>query len=163
MKGFEIMKVLIFSDTHGRRSSMEDIISRHPDAQYVIHLGDCVADTKSITELFPSVTLLGVCGNCDFGSSAEPFGEVVLGGKRIFFTHGHKFSVKSGLSLIIAEGRRRNADAVLYGHTHIAQNIYDDGMYVFNPGSLSLPQYGRPSYGIMDIVNNQIALNIAEL
>lgn len=154
-----MIRILIFSDTHGRRTDMEEIISQHPEAEYVIHLGDCVSDVRNISEFF-SVRLYNVRGNCDPLSSADDDGEIVLGGKRIFFTHGHKYSVKSGTDGIVAEAKRRCANAVLFGHTHRAVCTYDNGLYIFNPGSLSRPSEGRPSYGIMDIVNGQIMPNI---
>ncbi len=158
-----MIRFLIFSDTHGRRGKMEEIVANHPEAQYVIHLGDCVNDVKSLTDINSEITLYNVRGNCDSAFLAEEDGEIVVSGKRIFFTHGHKYSVKSGLERLIFEGQRRQADVVFFGHTHSPRNHYLDGMYIFNPGSLSRPREGRATYGIMDIYNGQISLNIAEV
>lgn len=158
-----MIRFLIFSDTHGRKGRMEEIVTQHTEAQYVIHLGDCVKDTTSLSDINASITLYNVRGNCDSVSLCEEDGEIMVSGKRIFFTHGHKYSVKSGLERLIFEGQRREADVVFFGHTHSPRNLYLDGMYLFNPGSLSRPREGRPTYGIMDIYNGQIALNIVEL
>ena len=52
------------------------------------------------------------------------------------------------LENIKAEGAARGADIVIFGHTHRPVARHEDGIYLFNPGSLSYPrQEGRrPSY-----------------
>ena len=54
---------------------------------------------------------------------------------------------------IIEEARSRNADIVMFGHTHKPYFSQKDGLTVLNPGSLSYPrQDGRkPSYMVMEI------------
>jgi hypothetical protein len=49
--------------------------------------------------------------------------------------------------------RRYNekADIVLFGHTHMPESIYKDGIYYFNPGSLK-----EGCYGVVDITDNGI-------
>ena len=51
------------------------------------------------------------------------------------------------------EGRAREADIVMYGHTHKPFFEQKDGLTVLNPGSLSFPrQDGRKgSYMLMEI------------
>jgi putative phosphoesterase len=45
-----------------------------------------------------------------------------------------------------------NINLVLYGHTHISNTEYDEGIYFVNPGSLSSPREGSRSYAVVDIL-----------
>ena len=50
--------------------------------------------------------------------------------------YGIKNNAKITTGLLIADGARNNAQAVLYGHTHIADcRLLPDGMWVLNPGA----------------------------
>ena len=51
-------------------------------------------------------------------------------------THGHRHSVKSYLGALLKDARTAKVDAVLYGHTHLADcHQEEDGLWVMNPGS----------------------------
>ena len=76
------------------------------------------------------------------------------------FTHGHTYNVKYTLSQLKSAARSNGADIVLYGHTHVAKTEYDDGLYVMNPGSISHPREGAPSYGVVEISSAGVFLNI---
>ncbi|MFR3419646.1 MAG: metallophosphoesterase family protein [Eubacterium sp.] len=43
--------------------------------------------------------------------------------------------------------KRRNADIVLFGHTHNQYTEYLDGLYIMNPGSVGM----NGDYGVIDI------------
>ena len=73
--------------------------------------------------------------------------EIEYAGKRIFFSHDHPYIVKFGYENIIAEAKRRNADIVLFGHTHNQYTEYLDGLYIMNPGSVGM----NGDYGVIDI------------
>ncbi len=128
------MKLLVFSDTHGQPDKMLAAIAQgSPDM--IIHLGDGGRDVEKIKKQFPEIPLEAVRGNCDFSSALPESTLLTVGGVRIFITHGHVFSVKHTLSVLIDEARRLNAEMVLYGHTHCANNTMEGGLYVLNPGS----------------------------
>ena len=57
------------------------------------------------------------------------------------------YNVKFGYENIIAEAKRRNADIVLFGHTHNQYTEYLDGLYIMNPGSVGM----NGDYGVIDI------------
>ena len=59
-----------------------------------------------------------------------------LGGARIFCTHGHNYNVKSDLyrAGVCGAGARRTA---FCSGTHQPLEMYDDGLYILNPGSAS--------------------------
>lgn len=53
--------------------------------------------------------------------------------------------------------RERQADLLLFGHTHQPLTDYEDGLYLMNPGSLG---YGG-TYGYVDITPAGIVTNLA--
>ena len=55
---------------------------------------------------------------------------------------------------------KRNADIVLFGHTHLPITEYDDELYLLNPGSL---QYADGTYGIIDITDAGISVQIIKV
>ena len=70
----------------------------------------------------------------DFPVLAE-YGVLLLNGKNVWITHGHKFNKQTPLPF--AKG-----DILLHGHTHVPVKE-DCGDFVYlNPGSLSIPKNG---------------------
>ena len=60
------MKYLVLSDSHGNVDNMVravELVKPHG----IIHLGDGWRDVEELRELFPSLPLEQVPGNCDFG------------------------------------------------------------------------------------------------
>lgn len=132
------MKILVLSDSHSSLRLMRLAIDAvKPDA--VIHLGDYFDDAEAMEEEYPHLVFHKVPGNCDQYRSS-PFTPRILcypvGGVRLYMTHGHKHNVKFTLDLLLADARKSNAQAVLYGHTHIPDcHREKDGLWVVNPGS----------------------------
>ena len=150
------MKILIFSETHGETSRMYDIISRsRMTTDLVIHLGDCYTDLVDIRNEFPTIAMLYVRGNCDFGfdcSEAPLSSTVSLEGHRIFYTHGTRYRVGDTLDEIAYAAESEKCDIALFGHTHIGLTEKVGGVTVFNPGSLRLPRDGtKGTYGILTL------------
>ena len=141
------MRILVVSDTHGNARALEEAIRFQPEATVVIHLGDGVREAEDMAARFSDRTFCIVRGNCDFSADVLPLREEKFGGKRLFFTHGHLYDVKYGLYRIACAAREREADMVLFGHTHQPLSVYDDGLYLLNPGSLG---HGR-QYATVDI------------
>lgn len=154
------MRILVTSDTHGDSASLRRAVLSQPKADIVIHLGDGGDDVERVRSSFPERTFLQVRGNCDWGSALPQTGEFEAGGKKIFYTHGHMYGVKSGDYTIISEARSRGADILLFGHTHQPREGYEDGLYIMNPGRLS---GWEPTYGIIDITEQGIVLNVMKL
>lgn len=129
------MRILVFSDSHGRVGPMQDMVERcAPDA--VFHLGDVVRDGDKLQELYPKLPFYRVCGNCDWGNTAyQPEAVARLGGKTILYMHGHTQGVKTGHGLAVRAARAIQADLLLFGHTHRAFcDDYGDLLAV-NPGA----------------------------
>ncbi len=132
------MRILVLSDSHAGLSFMRRCVEKtQPDA--VVHLGDYYADARVLMEEYPHIPVHAVPGNCDKYRLLQPEPEILcydVCGVRLFMTHGHRHNVKLTRSLLIADGARNNAAAVLYGHTHIADcRCLPEGMWVLNPGA----------------------------
>ena len=152
-------RALIVSDTHGREENLERVLAEigMPDA--LIHLGDSEGGEDTIPMLVTCPVYM-VAGNCDFGSETKSSDLVKLSGKNVLITHGHTYYVKRSLSELKTAARICRASVVLYGHTHVAYTEYDGGLYIMNPGSLSIPRQGGPTYGILDITSQGIMTNM---
>lgn len=154
------MRIVVFSDSHNNYRALEQIVLEQPQADYFLHLGDGEREFDDLAAVFPEKKMLGVCGNCDWGSTGKVVDMLRAGGRRIFFAHGHTFHVKSGIEDFIHTARSVGADIALYGHTHVACKSYEDGLYIMNPGSVTRSHRGPASYGIVDITAAGAALNI---
>lgn len=146
------MKVLIVSDTHGQDDNLKLVLSKTGPIDALIHCGDIEDEETYIAALVPC-PVYAVAGNNDYFSSMDREIEFELQGKRIFLTHGHYYGVSMGTEVIIDEGRSREADIVMFGHTHRPCLEQYDDITVLNPGSLSYPrQPGRkPSFMLVEI------------
>lgn len=157
------MRIVVFSDSHRNYTVLKKIVAAQREAEAFIHLGDGEGEFEDLRRHNPDKLMLGVYGNCDFIQFSKVSDMVNLQGKKIFFTHGHAFRVKSDLAAIKREARGIGADIVLFGHTHIPLTEYDEGLYLLNPGSVTAPLNGRPSYGIVDITPAGVATSIVYL
>ena len=149
---------------------MQKAIALHPDAKVILHAGDGAREFDYITAENPGVSCVGVPGNCDFFAMKNPSSVTLdLDGTRLFLTHGHRFSVKSGYDALIAHARENDIDIAVFGHTHIPLDRYiaeDDGkkpLRLFNPGSIGHPHDGKPTYGIIEIRKNGILTSLANI
>lgn len=150
------MLIAVVSDTHGNKKTIlkirEEIKKRN--IKGIIHLGDNIDDIEDIIKDL-DCKFYGVRGNCDLSSFPDEL-IVSIENKRFFITHGHKYGVKMGLSNIFYKGRELGVDAVLFGHTHIKTALKEEGMWVINPGSPSLPKDGVPSIAFIEIKDGEI-------
>lgn len=150
------MKILVLSDSHSGMSFMRHCIDRvKPDM--LLHLGDYMDDGEAIAAEYPDLLFHQVPGNCDKYRIPHWMSEILLvtaGKSRLYLTHGHRHNVKLTTSKLLADARLARADAVLYGHTHVA-NCYQepDGLWVLNPGSCG--SYGG-SVGLIELTDGKI-------
>ncbi|MGN0493943.1 MAG: metallophosphoesterase [Acutalibacteraceae bacterium] len=150
------MRITVISDSHRNKSTVERILSSQPQSHHVFFLGDVTADIEDMQALFPDKSFYIVSGNCDYFSLYPSSGIETVGGKKIFYTHGHTLGVKHGLENLIKTAKASGCDIALYGHTHTSQILYEDGIYVVNPGSCAQPRDSRKSYAVIDIEKNGI-------
>ena len=132
------MRVAVISDTHlprGTRRLPDECVRLLRGADLILHGGDFVASAflDELRTLGPPVE--GVHGNVDAAELRERLPEarvVEAAGARIAMVHD------AGP----ARGRLRrmrlrfpDADAVVFGHSHIPLHESADGFQIFNPGS----------------------------
>lgn len=154
------MKLLVVSDVHGDYQRLCDAVEAEKDADAVIFLGDGLAQAEMLQDEYPALRVYTVRGNCDYASFSPAEALCAFDGVLVFYTHGHTYGVKSGLSELSCAGRARQAQLVLYGHTHIPRLQEDDGVVLFNPGALSGP---RASYGVVTLAHGHIACRHVEV
>ena len=156
------MRLLVISDTHGKKFSIVKVLRKHEDVKHVAFLGDMLSDLTSIPELRDR-TLHVVRGNCDFGATEPVSLFFELEGKKIFICHGHEYNVKWTYDKLINAACAREADLVLFGHTHTPVIDYINGLHIVNPGSLGSPRSGDPTYAIIDISAQGILPNLLHI
>lgn len=159
-----MMKILVFSDSHGNLASMETVLSIHKDADYVFFLGDGLREFGYLRDSYPEKVFFSVRGNCDFYGEGEPLSSILdIEGYRFLLCHGHAFSVKSDLTRLSYAAMEGNVDVALFGHTHRPYERYvsetDYPFYLFNPGSVSRSDDGCSHYGLIQISRSGILLS----
>ena len=161
------MKFLIASDIHGSAYYCDLLLKaiETEKADRVLILGDILyhgprndlpkdyAPKKVIEMLNPLKNkLLCVRGNCDtevdqmvldFPCMSD-YCAMPFNGHKLFMSHGHIYGPDH--LPVLEEG-----DLFLSGHTHIPATGQKDGIWLLNPGSISLPKQNHPrSYGILN-------------
>lgn len=152
------MKWMIASDLHGSALTCRALFDafEKEGAQRLLFLGDLLyhGPRNDLPEEYAPkevIALLNerkesifcVRGNCDtevdqmvleFPILAD-YALIPVGDKTVFATHGHKFNAENLPPL-------KKGDAVLHGHTHIPIWQEHEGIYVLNPGSVTIPKAG---------------------
>jgi uncharacterized protein len=129
--------VAVIADTHlprGARRLPEECVHRCEAADLILHLGDVVAGSV--------LDKLGELGPVDavYGNMDEPALRELLPQRHVVEVDGVR------IGLVHAPGRREgrearlrswfpDCEAVIYGHTHVAQVERNEGVWILNPGS----------------------------
>lgn len=162
------MKLMFASDIHGSLPATERVLElfAQSGAQWLVILGDVLnhgprnalpegyAPAK-VAERLNEVAhkVIAVRGNCDsevdqmlleFPIMAD-FSTLFADGWKFFLTHGHHWN--PAVPPPVGKGT-----VLAYGHTHLPQlEKLENGLFAFNPGSISLPKGGNPaSFGWFD-------------
>ncbi len=136
------MKIIVFSDSHGRLNDMLEIYNIEKP-QVVLFAGDHSKDCIELSYIKEEAQYYIVKGNTDIEDYKTP--EKLLFnilGKKIFLTHGHLYHVKKTYEYIIKEAENIEADLTIFGHTHIQDKFEKNGRIFFNPGALKDGYYG---------------------
>ena len=84
---------------------------------------------------------------------------VTPGGVRIYITHGHRERVGMLSSGIVSQrAYEEHCALAFFGHTHRMMLERENGVWVCNPGSISLPRGGPASYARLTIENGRATL-----
>lgn len=158
------MRLLVLSDSHKKSGVLDRIIRKEQTAKNIFFLGDVTEDIENLKFEYTDRNFYIVSGNCDYFSSYKTFDFITLKNTKILYTHGHHFGVKSGnYGALLKFAKENGCQIALYGHTHIASITYEDGVYLVNPGSVSLSREGPVSYAVIDILENGILPQIIKI
>lgn len=153
--------LLVISDTHGNVSALEKIKTVMAESDYVFFLGDGALDILKYRDLLKG-KLYAVDGNCDGCVFGKKEGVLTIENHRIFYTHGDLYSVKRSLLKLELEAKEKNADVVLYGHTHDAKEEVADGITFVNPGTTSRFS-SEHSYAYICLTEKKIVTTIVKI
>jgi putative phosphoesterase len=152
------MKYLIASDLHGSAETCRALLEAfdREGADRILFLGDLLyhgprndlperyAPKEVIAQLNERRdVILCVRGNCDtevdqmvleFPILAD-YAIVSMGERTLFATHGHHFNGEKLPPL-------KKGDVLLHGHTHVPIWEEHEGVFVLNPGSVTIPKGG---------------------
>jgi len=156
------MRILVISDTHGDTNKAEEAIRSNKEVSLIIHLGDYYRDAQKLSGMFPNIPVEYIYGNSDFMIENVPAEKLLeVCGKKIFITHGHRYSVKWDYGRLYKKAEELKADMILFGHTHVPEIIEKDDVFLLNPGSTSDPRdESDESYAIIDIDGDKIVPRI---
>lgn len=152
------MRVLVISDSHGKNDDVKQVIQQVGEVDMMIHLGDIERGDEYIRSIAmcDSSQVYMVMGNNDYNLELPQQQEIIIAGKRVFITHGHRFYVNGGVDRLRQFGLDNQYDIVMYGHTHVPFLSIEDNITILNPGSLSYPRQDdrKQTYTLIDIDDN---------
>ncbi len=146
------MKVLIVSDTHGRDQYLFRTLQRVSPIDLMIHLGDFGGSEDFIRSMVNCPVEM-ISGNNDLFNGLPKEKVIKIGNYTVYLTHGHRYGVYYSTNQIKEAARTRQADIVMFGHSHVPHIDINDDIWAINPGSMSLPRQRNriPTFIIMDI------------
>lgn len=151
------MRILVTSDSHRNTPALKRAVNAAKPFDAFIFLGDGANDYDEVTMSLAGIHTYAVRGNNDYDSMLTQTAAVEIGGHRFLLTHGHRYGLWNGFDDIAASAELNNCAVALFGHTHCRHFSEENGVYLFNPGSVSLPRDGQPpSYGIITIENGKL-------
>ncbi len=144
------------SDSHGDLRQAERALKEMGEIFMLIHAGDYYRDGLRLGKLL-GCEVVAVGGNCDRGKKGPPEEVLEVGGHRLFVTHGHLYGVKFGLMRLYYRALEVGADVVVFGHTHVPFSEEIEGIYFFNPGSITWPRGGKKAtYGLLELAPGKV-------
>lgn len=149
----------VFSDSHGRGRQLQEGMKKAVQDHGVkgfLYLGDGVGDFLHQQKAFPGMLYWQVQGNCDFFHPNVGVDKMfTLENQQIYGAHGHRYGVKQGTGEILAAARERNCQVACFGHTHVPFINEEEGVLLFNPGSIGA--IGQPTFGVLKISKENIS------
>lgn len=133
--------IFAFSDIH-EGTLPPRLLAVAEESDYVFFLGDGAA---RMGDLVLHKGFFAVKGNCDYLPLPEETVTEVEGVK-ILLTHGHRYGVKTDLLSLALRAEELGCCLVFFGHTHTAEIVEHGAVTLVNPGSLTHPSFGTPTY-----------------
>jgi hypothetical protein len=143
--------LVVVSDTHARTDHRLAGRTREAvrDADLVVHAGDF--NREPVLDAFETVSaeFRGVYGNTDDGAIRDRLPaarDVGYAGVRFAVTHTRE----GGPTALSLFGRERDADVVVFGHSHRPTLDASGPVVLLNPGSHAQPRGNRPGHAELD-------------
>ncbi len=149
------MRIGVISDTHGKTTPAQALISKAGPLDILIHAGDFLSDLDQLKLQFEDISACyGVAGNCDEFQAPKKLLLEFLG-MRLLVVHGHHHGVKQSPIQLKYLAEEEQADVVVYGHSHTPHCESIDGVTYLNPGSASEPRGSTiPTMAVLDMDRN---------
>ncbi|MFQ6050136.1 MAG: metallophosphoesterase [Candidatus Hydrothermarchaeota archaeon] len=160
----EVITIGVISDTHIPKRAQKlprEIYEIFENTSMIIHAGDMV-DTRVINELEKISRVIAVYGNMDPPQIREKFpkiNSIEIYGWKIGVTHNS--IIRSGEMKEIA--MKNDFDVLIFGHTHRASIVKENGRIYLNPGSPTNPLLAKPSVAVLKVSRNKITARIVEI
>jgi putative phosphoesterase len=148
----DTQRLLVLSDTHGNTPALKKVLlwaEQQNTAQQqgaaaitaAAFLGDGASDLRQAADaagFFCDWKM--VRGNNDHETFLQDAAVFDFCGHRFFMCHGHRYSLYNGTYALVNAARASQADAALFGHTHVPYHKQERDVLLVNPGSVSLPR-----------------------
>ena len=134
-----VKRVALISDIHGRKLH-EKVLRCLDKCDYIICAGD-TEDLSIIAQLEAIKPLTVVRGNCDWRPWADD-----LPKDAVLKVEDVNIYVIHNLRSLSFEPDPQRIDVVVYGHTHIFKQYYENDVLYINPGSVSEPRGGQSAH-----------------
>ena len=152
-----MLKICLVSDNHANMDCIQRILNDNPDCDYYLHCGDACVPYE---EMSPFAC---VKGNNDWDQDYPKERILEIGNYRILMIHGDGYTYF--INRLAQKATQEKCNVVFYGHTHMYDDRYIDGVRLINPGScsynrdFSIPCYARIIIGDDNNMNvNKIEL-----
>ncbi len=135
-------QILVISDVHGSAENLEHLLKKEKYSD-IIFCGDGIKEVME-SSILSSAKRFFVRGNTDKYLYDNIEFNLTCGiyNRLFFITHGNEFGVKDGNERLLMFSKENYIDVAIFGHTHYPLYIEENGIILFNPGSLSSGSYG---------------------
>jgi len=164
-------KIIIFSDSHGNSKGIKEAISAAGSkSSHILHLGDGLADGKSIAQAL-SIPFTGVRGNEDYGDESPEIIYLESNGWKIMLLHGHQLDINGyqaqpewehQIQILADTAQAAGAKCLLFGHTHHWYLSNRNGTLICNPGNLYLGSQKPHTFAILHTTPDSLKIDILE-
>jgi len=151
--------LVVISDTHGSKKGINSLLPIVRENNFVFHLGDGMSEFGALLGANP-LGFYFCGGNCDGWGDCPQEGVLEIEGVKVFYCHGHRYGVKTGLGRLAAHARSLGATLVLYGHTHVARIDEIDGVTLVCPGSLQAEKDKGGSYAYVVVAGEKVTATL---
>lgn len=151
--------IVVFSDSHGfpLPTKLQEVAR---EADFVFFLGDGI---RGLDDMLLHKGFHAVKGNCDAYCGFPDDELVQVEDVKFLLTHGHEYHVKHDKLPILLKAHELGANVALYGHTHFAEELEEQGILLLNPGAISSPMIGVASYAYFVVSGDKFTYKIVKM